>query len=117
MATYAVKGLSGSTNGKQIKLTTVATPGDLIHTAVAGTSDWDEIYIYCYNSGVSAVELTVEWGEHTAPDGNIKCTVPAKSGLQLVVPGLKLQNSMDVNAFAGSANVLMLSGWVNRITA
>lgn len=43
--------LSASVNGKQIIISTTdsssATP---IHTAVAGETDWDEIWIYAYNA-------------------------------------------------------------------
>jgi len=116
MATYTKLHLSGSTNGKGIKITQTATAGDLIHTAVAGT-DFDEIWLYAVNSQVASVKLTIEWGEHTAPDGNIEVTIPGESGLYLVIPGLILENSLDVNAFAGTANVVMIHGFVNRITA
>lgn len=117
MATYSKQKLSGSTNGKQIKVTQTATPGDTIHTAVTGTSDWDEIWLYAVNSSASAVKLTIEWGEATAPDGNIEVAVPAESGYILVVPGLLLQNELVVKAFAATANVILINGFVNRITA
>jgi hypothetical protein len=117
MATFTKRALSGSTNGKQIKVVQTSTPGTTIHTAVTGTSDWDEIWIYCVNSSSSSVKLTIEWGEATAPDGNIECTISGESGLQLVIPGLILQNSLVVKAFAGTGNVLLISGFVNRIGA
>jgi hypothetical protein len=38
------------------------------------------------------VKLTVEWGEATAPDGNIELTVVAEAGLGYSnVPGLLIQ--------------------------
>lgn len=117
MATVTKRLLSGSTNGKQIKVAATATAGTLIHTAVSGTSDLDEIWIDAVNSSLSAVKLTIEWGEATAPDGNIECTIPAESGLYLVIPGKLLQNGLEVRAFAGSANVILIGGFVNRITA
>lgn len=117
MATYTKTLLSGSTNGKGIKVVQTATAGDTIHTAVAGTSDLDEIWIYCVNSSASNVKLTLEWGEATAPDGNIEVTIPAESGLVLVSPGLLLQNGLVLKAFAGTTNVLIIHGFVNRITA
>jgi len=117
MATYTKRLLSGSTDGKGIKVVATATPGTTIHTAVAGTTDFDEIWIYCVNSSASEVDLTLEWGEATVPDGNIEVTIPAEAGLMLVVPGLELQNTLVVKAFAATANVLILHGFVNRITA
>jgi hypothetical protein len=109
--------LSGSTQGKGIKVVQTATAGDTIHTAVAGISDLDEIWLWAVNSSGSAVKLTIEWGEATAPDGNIEGTIPAESGLYTVVPGLLLQNGLIVKAFASVANVVLIHGFVNRITA
>ncbi|MFA5378586.1 MAG: hypothetical protein WC455_22725 [Dehalococcoidia bacterium] len=117
MATYSKIALSGAANGLPVKITQTATAGDLIHTAVTGTADWDEVWLWAVNSSVAAVKLTVEFGAHTAPDSNIEVTVPAEAGLMLVVPGLLLQNALDINAFAAAANVVMLYGFVNRITA
>lgn len=118
MATFTKHLLSGSTNGKQIKVAATATPGTLIHTAVAGTDDMDEIYLYATNNNAStSVLLTVEWGGVTAPDDLIKINVPASSSYSLVMPGLLLQNSLVVRAFADTANTVLVSGYVNRITA
>jgi hypothetical protein len=62
------------------------------------------------------VKITVEWGEATAPDGNIEVTIPGESGYLMVVPGLVLTGSLVVKAFAGTANVLLVNGYVNRIS-
>lgn len=115
MATFTKKLLSGSTNGKNIKVGATATPGTTIHTAVSGTSSLDEIWIYAINTSTSAVKLTIEWGEATAPDGNIEMTIPGESGPIEVIPGLLLQNSLVVKAFAGTTNVIVLNGFVNQI--
>jgi len=117
MATYSKLLLSGSTQGKGIKVVQTATAGTTIHTAVAGTSDVDEIWIYAVNSQASSVKLTLEWGEATAPEGNIEVAIPGESGLILITPGLLLQNSLVVKAFASVANVILIHGFVNRITA
>jgi len=116
MATYTKVLLSGSTNGKAIKVTQTATAGDTIHTAVSGASSLDEVWLWAVNSSAAAVKLTLEWGEATAPDGNIEVSIAAESGLMLIAPGLLLQNSLVVKAFASSANVVMIHGFVNRIT-
>ena len=115
MATFTKLKLSGSTDGKAIKIAQTATAGDTIHTAHA--TDLDEIWLYAVNSQAAAVKLTIEWGETAAPDGNIEATIPGESGLFLVVPGLLLTNSLVVKAFAATANVVMIHGFVNRITA
>ena len=117
MATYTKHLLSGSTNGKQILVAQTATAGTLLHTAVPGTDDLDEIWLWATNSSASGVKLTIEYGGVSSPADTIELTVLAESGLVLVVPGLLLQNELVVRAFAGTANVVMVSGFVNRITA
>ena len=120
MATFTKNKLSGSTDGLGIKVTGTSTAATVtVHTAVAGTTAgvFDEIWIYANNTSASAVKLTLEWGTATAADGNIELTIAAESGLVLVVAGLILQNSKIVKAFAGTADVLLLTGFVNSITA
>lgn len=116
MATFTKTLLSGSTNGKAIKVAATATAGTTIHTAVSGTASLDEVWLYAHNSSASSVKLTLEWGEATAPDGNIEINIGADgTGLVLVAPGILLQNSLVIKAFAGTANVITLTGYVNRI--
>lgn len=118
MATAVKRKLSGSTDGKAIKITQTGTAGDTIHTAVSGTTagTFDEIWLYAYNGHTGGVTLTIEFGGAAVPDQNIISTLASKSGLILVVPGLILQNGMVVKAFASQANVVTISGWVNAIT-
>lgn len=117
MATYSKTILSGSTNGKAILVAETGTPGTLIHTAVAGTADLDEIWLYAVNSGIATVKVTMQWGETTAPNGNVEASILGESGLVLLIPGLLLQNELVVRAFAATANVICIHGFVNRITA
>ena len=117
MSTFTKRALSGSTNGKGIKVAATATAGTTIHTAVAGTSDFDEIWLWCVNSSDTNVKLTLEYGEATAPDGNIEYIVGAEDGLKIILPGTILQNELVLKAFAGTADVLVIHGFVNRIAA
>ena len=106
--------------GLAIKVAATATAGTAIHTASATATTIDEIWLYAVNSSASSVKLTIEWGEATAPDGNIELSVAAESGLVLVVAGLLLQGNATpkvVRAFAATTNVILLHGYVNRITA
>jgi hypothetical protein len=113
MAQAATFGLlSASANGKQIKIVATSTPGTTIHTAVAGTSSWDRIFLYAVNSSANPVKLTLEWGEATAPDGNIEQTIQPESGLVPLTYGIPLQNSLVVKAFADTTNVVMIGGYV-----
>ena len=123
MATFTKKTLepAGSTGtGLGIKVVATATAGTAIHTGSATATTIDEVWLYAVNSSASTVKLTIEWGEATAPDGNIEFTVPAEAGLYLITPGLVLQGNATpkvVKAFAATANVVVIHGYVNRITA
>jgi len=113
MATFSKVKFSESTDGLPVKVVATATAGTTIHTAHA--TALDEIWLYAYNGHTADVVLTVEYGGATVPDQNIILTVSSKSGLALVVPGLILTNSKVLKAFAATANVITLSGYVNRI--
>ena len=119
MATFTKKILSGSTDGKSIKVVQTATAGTTIHTGSATASTLDEVWIYAVNSSASSVKLTIEWGEATAPDGNIEVTVLPEAGLVTVIPGLLIKGNatpLVVKAFAGTTNVICINGFVNQIT-
>ena len=115
MATYSKELLSGSTEGKGILVAADETPGTTIHTAVAGTTDIDEIWLYAVNTHSADIKLTLEWGEATEPNGNVEITVPTEAGLMLLTPGLLLQGGNIVKAFAGTANEIVIHGYVNKI--
>ena len=114
MATFSKQFLSGSTNGRMVKVAATATPGTTIHTAHA--TDKDEIWIWAVNSDTVARKLTIEYGGTTSPDDLIEVTIQPESGKVPVIEGLILSNSLVVKAFAASANVIMCAGYVNRIT-
>lgn len=120
MATFTKKILSASTDGKAVKVAATATAGTTIHTGSATATTIDEVWIYAVNSSASSVKLTIEWGEAAAPDGNIEVTVLPEAGLVTIIPGLILKGNatpLVVKAFAGTANVICLHGYVNQITA
>ncbi len=114
MATYTKLKLSGSTDGKMVKVAATATLGTTIHTAHA--TSLDEVWLYAVNSDSTARKLTIEFGGATSPDCLIEQTIQPESGLVLVVPGLLITNSLVITAFCASANVVMIGGFVNRIT-
>ena len=118
MSSFKKRKLSGSTDGMPIKVVATATAGTTIHTAVAGTTagTFDEVWLYAYNGHTVDVTLTIEYGGATVPDQNIIVSIADKSGLALIVPGFILQNGLVIKAFASTANVITISGWVNTIT-
>jgi|SRR5580765_4297580 hypothetical protein len=109
--------LSGSTNGRAIKVAATATPGTTIHTAIAGTSGFDEVYAWVTNTSNAAATLTVEFGGTTSPDDHVvdTYTIPANSLPIPILCGQVLQNALVVKMYSGTTNVLVVSGYVNRI--
>lgn len=107
--------LSGSTNGLGIKVVATATLGTTIHTAVSGTSSFDEVWLYAYNGHTASVVLTIEFGGATVPDNVIVQTIASKSGMVILLDGRLLNNSLVVTAFAATANVIVIYGFVNQI--
>lgn len=120
MATYSKVALSGSTQGKGIKVAATASTGTTIHATGTSSSIIDEVWLYAYNSSTGPVSLTIQFGGTTAVDNDIKIDIPPTSGLTLVVPGLILTGTGSaantVYAYAGTTNVVTLSGYVNRIS-
>ena len=116
MATFTKNKLSESTNGRQIKVTGTATASAVtIHTAVAGTTDWDEVYLFAHNQHTASVILTIEWGGTGDPDDLVKVALESGKGAYLVIHGWILQNSLVVKAFADTANVVMVGGYIHEV--
>lgn len=107
--------LSASTNGKGILIVATSTIGTTIHTAVAGTSSFDEIWLWAYNGDTVTRTLTIEWGEATVPTGNTVIDIPSKSGRFLIIDGRLLNNGLLVTAFASATNVIVIDGFINSI--
>jgi hypothetical protein len=115
LAAYSKLLLSGSTDGRPIKVAATATPGTALHTAVAGSASFDELWLYAINTSASQVKLTVELGGTTDPDDLIEVGIAAESGLVQIVPGIPLNNGAIVRAFAATGNVINIVGFINRI--
>ncbi len=119
MATYAKTILSGSTDGKAIKVVGTATgSATTIHTGSATATTLHEIWLYAVNSSAAAVKLTIEWGGVASPDDHIELTIQPESGLVLVAPGLLIKGNATpllVRAFAGTASVITIHGYVHTI--
>ena len=120
MATFSKQTLSGSTDGRPIKVAATATPGTTIHTGSATATTFDELWLYAMNTDTTDRKLTIEFGGVSSPDDLIEFTVKAENGLYLVVPGLVIKGNatpLVVRAFAATTNVITILGYVNRITA
>jgi hypothetical protein len=119
MATYSKVLLSGSSQGQPILVAATSTPGTNIHTTGTSSSITDCVTLYAHNTDTTARKLTIELGG-TGTNNTIEVTVPAESGLMLVVPQLPLTGtgsaSKSVAAFCATTNVVAISGFVDRIS-
>lgn len=113
---------SGSTQGQAVLVAATSTPGTTIHTTGVSATVQDEVRMWAYNAHTADVLLTIEFGGATAPNQNIVLVVPFKSGLVEITPpaGMFLTGSgsvaLTVKAFAGTTNVITISGCVYRLT-
>ena len=117
MATYSKVALSGATTGVPIAVVATASTGTTIHATGTSSTTFDEIWLYATNTSSSAVTLTIQFGG-TATVNQIQQSIPANSGLTLIIPGLILAPSgsaITVYAYASVASVVNISGYVNRV--
>lgn len=119
MATFSKVLHSGSTGGKPVKVIANTSTGTTIHTTGSSASVIDEVWVYATNTSAAAVLLTLEWGGTTNPDDRIVASIPPQATV-VVVPGQALVGTgsagRTIGAFAGTANVINVFGYVNRIT-
>ena len=117
MASYSKKFLSESSYGKGIKVHETDNPGTLIHTAIDSIVDMDEVRLYAVNEGDTDAVIVLQWGDVLDVDNSISSTVVAQKGLQQLVPGLLLADGNSVRAFSDIADLIVVYGFANRITA
>jgi hypothetical protein len=118
VSSYSKLPLSGSTDGRGIKVAATSIgSGTTIHTANSSGTLVDNLTLFAYNSDTVSRLLTLGWGGTTSPDDLLLLTLPpANSGLILVAADLVLRNSLVIKASADAANVVVVHGYVNRIS-
>lgn len=114
MATTSLIKLSGSTDGKMIAVAATGSPGTAIHTAHA--SDQDRVFLRAINTSASPVLLTIEYGGTTTANLIEQWIEPEVGFVDVVLGDSPLTNAMAVAAFAGTASVINIAGFVIRIT-
>lgn len=120
MTTFTRETLSGSTDGRGIKVVATASPGTTVHTGPSVATTFHEVWLYASNPDIADHVVTVEWGGTSNPDDRIVLLVPAYSGLRLLAPGTPLKGNatpLVIKAFADIANKVTVHGYVNALTA
>lgn len=120
MATFTKTLLSGSTRGQPITVVQTASTGTTIHATGISVSIIDEVWLYANNTSTSPVLLTVQFGGTGAVQNAKPITLAPRSGDVLIVAGLPLTGdgttATTSYAFAATASVVTISGYVNRIS-
>lgn len=107
--------LTAGTNGAPIPVTgTTSSAATTIHTAGTSTSTKDELWVYAYNPGTAAANLTLQKGGTGANFQNT-VSIPNQSGAYAVYTGWPLAAGLSVTAFSTSAVKPILDGFINRI--
>ena len=119
MATYTKTLLSGSSQGQPITVVQTASTGTTIHATGTSSTTIDEVWLYANNTSTSPVLLTVQFGGTASPQNAKPITLAPQSGDVLIVAGLPLTGTgsaaTTIYAFAATASVITISGYVNRI--
>jgi hypothetical protein len=105
---------SNGNNGDMIAIAPTITPGQNLHTCIAGTNHIDEVYIYACNIHTADVAVTFEINGVGAANRMVY-TVPFNDGFHLVVPGIRMQNGATIAAFAAVTAVVNCLVIVNRL--
>ncbi len=114
--------LSGAATGLGILVASTGpagTAGTTIHTAVAGSASIDEIVLYASCMGATQTLLTLQWGEvaisgSVYPD-EIDYVITPSTGLMLICDHQVINGGLLITAYAATANLIMIHGFVNRI--
>ena len=115
MAVFNGTLLTGSSNGLPIPITAVATPGTTVHTAAA--VGYEEVFLWVSNVTSSTATITIEWGGVTDPGDHLvhEYPVPANSLPIPLALGQRIDGSVVIAAFSGTASALNVTGYVNQV--
>ena len=115
MGTILKSKLSGSSDGELINLATTSSGATVIHTFCTSAEDntYDEIYLWGYNNGTADINVTLEDGSTTLV---LIQSIPAKSGLNLMLPGLIGNTSLALKGFSALTGC-GVKGFVNKISS
>lgn len=108
--------LTGSTSGRNIQITATSSPGTAIHTAASGATVFDQLFLYAGNVGASACKLTLEFGGTASTADRIIRDVDSQDAEELLISGRPLNGGLMVRAYASTASIINIGGYVIRVT-
>ena len=111
--------LSGCANGNPLLVSGTGTgSANTVDTAVTGTTDTDFLHVWANNTDSSDRTVTFLLGGTTAPDDIVAgpYTLPANSGIHIILDGLPVNNALVLKVYASATNVVTVSGFKHRRT-
>ena len=110
-------GFSAATNGATMTVNTTSAISPMtVHTTGPGIYNWDDIWIWAANTDTVSRTISLYFGAHSSLGDQVvgNYDLPPGGAPVLICPGLFLQNSGVVEAYASIANKINLTGYVNR---
>jgi hypothetical protein len=119
MAVFTRIPLSGSSFGRNISITAVASPGTILHTVSTATSVIDNVYLFHMDTLTTATkDFTLELGA-TATTDQLLMTLAGKVKPNCIMDGLSYQGgaTLIVRGFNATATFgVFIGGYVDRYT-
>jgi hypothetical protein len=122
---YTFSHLSSSPDGRPIQITATgatnmtgaaALPlvtGQIIHSGIAGTSQFDEVFLYATNRQGSGVYLVLQWGAVTSGT-SIQTTVAPNDGVSQVAFGTPINSGSILYAYSNVNGPISVMGYIQR---
>jgi hypothetical protein len=103
--------------GIALAATTSGSP-DIIHTSSSTADIFDEVYVFVTNTSAAALDVTFQTatGAGASRTEITTFSVPSKSGIFLVIPGLLISGGYRLEAYAPTTpSSINVFGFVNRL--
>jgi len=123
---YSLLNLTSSPNGGPIQInqtgqtnitgapSLILNTGQAIHSGIAGTTQFDELYLYATNRNNSGVYLVLQWGTPGNSGATIQTTIAPNDGVALISPGLILNSGSQVYAYSNVSGAVSIMGYAQR---
>lgn len=110
---------SASDSGRNIKVDTSLTSvsGTLIHTATSLSTAFDQVYLYAGTVATTECKLTLLFGGTASTADHIVRTLQPNNGEELLISGRPLNKGVAVRAYASTASMVNIGGFVIRVTS
>lgn len=122
---YTFNHLSSSPDGSPVQITTTGfanftgaaglplITGQIVHSGIAGTSQFDEMFLYATNRQGSGVYLIIQHGSVTS-GATIQTTIAPNDGYALVIPGLPINSGSVIRAYSNVNGPISVMGYIQR---